>query len=112
MERLLAGAYNPAETFEQLLQCTLRQLTQEMLPRLTADQISTFQRAIAVYADTLPSLQARRREAPERQRVRDSTIRSVLLTRVDSAQFAKNVHSRQQWWAAGNCNGKPVPRRW
>lgn len=110
IEELLRDSYSPARDFAHLKECYREVLTRE-LPNLSESQYASFDTAISVFTDTLPSRAARRKEASKRKVVRDASILTVLTNRADSMQFKKNSATEQKWWFSGACNGKPIPRR-
>lgn len=110
IEELLRNSYTPARDFAHVKECYRELLTRE-LPNLSESQYASFDTAISVFADTLPSIAARRKEASKRKVVRDASILAVLTNRADSVQFKKNSATEEKWWFSGACNGKPIPRR-
>lgn len=107
IDELLRGAYNPASSFEQLLDCHFRALTRGIT--LDRGQERSVREAIA-YFRRRPAPAARSREWTPRLAVRDSSIAATLRSRADSATYARNVASEQSWFEAGNCNGPTVRR--
>lgn len=107
VDELLRGAYNPASSFEQLLDCHFRALTRGL--ELDSGQARKLREAIAQFRRR-PAPPARSREWASRFALRDSSIAAVLRTRADSSRYAANAESEQRWFEAGNCNGPTVRR--
>jgi hypothetical protein len=107
IDELLRGAYNPASSFEQLLDCHYRALTQGV--RLDSERERTVRQVIAHFRRR-PGPPARAPEWKVRLAARDSAILSVLPSRADSAQYARNANAEQRWFEAGNCNGPTIRR--
>lgn len=103
-----AQTYWPPRDRAHLFECQTTVLTRRMA--LDSEQMALIHQAIEVFYDTDSAKVRTSAEARRRRTVRDSTIRTILRTKEDSAAFKRNVDGEQQWWSSGACNGTPETR--
>jgi hypothetical protein len=108
IDELLRGSYQPASSPEQMLDCHYRALTRQL--RLNASQEESVKAALRVFRRA-PNPAPRDAVWQLRFAIRDSSVLAVLTRPADSVTYRKNAGSERAWFAAGNCNGRTVPRR-
>lgn len=102
------GAFRAPNSPEHARECHFQALTRSLSPDST--QAATIRTAIQQFKDTTPPRARNAAEWAPRFARRDSTILTVLKTRVDSARFIQNSRSERRWFESGACNGGPLPR--
>lgn len=99
------GTYFPARDRAHLVECYERALTVKL--SLDAEQRAVLLDAIEKYHPANRGQRPPIAEIYKAKRVRDATVLAHIRTAADSAQYKKNSSREQQWFQAGNCNGKP-----
>lgn len=101
------GTYIAPRDWAHLVECYERSLTIKL--SLDPEQRAGLITAIKTYHPD-PKVEYLKLTVPQinkRLAVRDSSALALLRTAADSAQYKKNASRQRQWFAAGNCNGKP-----